>query len=61
MTGNLTNLAALYKTLYPKGVPYDETYQDYPFLALIPRDENFYGDSKKIPLKYGDNTGHSLL
>ncbi len=59
MTGNLTNLAALYKTLYPKGVPYDETYQDYPFLALIPRDESFYGDSKKIPLKYGNNTGRS--
>jgi len=59
MTSNMTNLSALYKTLYPKGVPYDETYQDYPFLALIPRDEMFYGDSKKIPLKYGNNTGRS--
>jgi hypothetical protein len=59
MTGNLTNLSALFKTLYPTGVPYDETYKDFPFLSLMKRDENFYGDSKKIPLKYGNNTGRS--
>lgn len=59
MTANLTNLSALFKTLYPTGVPYDETYKDYPFLALLKRNENFYGDSMKVPLKYANNTGRS--
>jgi hypothetical protein len=59
MTANLTNLSALYKTLYPNGVPYDETYKDFPFLSMLKRNEEFYGDSQKIPLKYGNNTGRS--
>jgi hypothetical protein len=59
MTANLTNLAALYKTLYPQGVPYDETYKDFPFLSMMKRNEGFYGDSMKVPVKYGNNTGRS--
>lgn len=59
MTATLSTNAALFKTLYPNGVPYDETYNDFPFLALINRDEGFYGDSVKIPLKYGNNAGRS--
>ena len=59
MTATLSTNAALFKTLYPNGVPYDETYQDFPALALIFRDENFYGDSIKSPLKYANNSGRS--
>lgn len=59
MTATLSTNAALFKTLYPNGVPYDETYQDFPALALIARDENFYGDSIKSPLKYGNSSGRS--
>ena len=43
MTANVSNQSALLKVLFPKGVPYDLTYQDFPFLSLIPRDEAFYG------------------
>lgn len=52
-------IQALLKDIYPKGLPYDATYTDYPFLALMPRDESFYGDSMKVPLKYGNNPGRS--
>lgn len=59
MPASISTNAALYKTLYPNGVPYDETYNDFPFLSIIDRDEDFYGDSLKIPLKYGNNAGRS--
>lgn len=59
MTASISNQSALLKVLYPKGVPYDLTYQDFPFLSLIPRDESFYGESMKIPLKYANSTGRS--
>ncbi len=52
-------ISALLKDIYPKGLPLDLTYQDYPFLALMPRDEQFYGDSMKLPVKYGNNSGRS--
>lgn len=58
-TSNSTNLSALYKILYPQGHVPDETYQDYPGLALIGRDENFYGSSMFLPLKYGNGNKRS--
>jgi len=59
MTATVANLGALLKTLYPSGLPNDVTYHDYPLLALMPRDEGFYGDYMKCPLKYGNNSGRS--
>lgn len=59
MTATVSNQSSLLKVLYPKGVPYDETYNDYPFLSLLPRDEMFFGESMKIPLKYANSTGRS--
>lgn len=58
-TANGTNLSALYKILYPQGHVPDETYQDYPFLSLLARDENFYGSSMFLPLKYGNGNKRS--
>jgi hypothetical protein len=58
-TANGTNLAALYKVLYPQGHVPDETYQDFPALALLSRDENFYGSSMFLPLKYGNGNKRS--
>lgn len=58
-TANSTNLSALYKILYPQGHVPDETYQDYPFLSLISRDEGFYGSSMYLPLKYGNGNKRS--
>lgn len=58
-TANSTNLSALYKVLYPQGHVPDETYQDFPFLALMNRDEGFYGPSMYLPLKYGNGNKRS--
>lgn len=59
MTATVANLSALLKTLYPSGLPMDLSYQDYPILSMIKRDEQFYGDYMKCPLKYGNNSGRS--
>lgn len=59
VTSNSTNLSALYKILYPQGHVPDETYQDFPFLSLMGRDENFYGSSIFLPLKYGNGNKRS--
>jgi hypothetical protein len=56
---NSTNLAALYKILYPQGHVPDLTYQDFPFLSLMGRDENFYGSSMFQTLKYSNGNKRS--
>lgn len=58
-TSNSTNLSALYKILYPQGHVPDETYQDFPMLSIIGRDEQFYGSSMFLPLKYGNGNKRS--
>jgi len=58
-TANSQNLSALYKILYPQGHVPDETYQDFPALALLSRDENFYGSSAYVPLKYSNGNKRS--
>lgn len=58
-TASSTNLSALYKILYPQGHVPDETYQDYPMLSLMARDENFFGSSMFLPLKYGNGNKRS--
>lgn len=56
---NSSNVSALYKILYPQGHVPDETYSDFPFLALIGRNENFYGSSMFQALKYGNGNKRS--
>jgi hypothetical protein len=58
-TSDSSNLSALYKILYPQGHVPDETYQDYPMLSILARDENFYGSSMYLPLKYGNGNKRS--
>jgi len=59
MSLDLTNFAALMKTLYPKDKIENLTYKDNALLAMISKDENFYGDSKKIPTIYADSQNRS--
>lgn len=61
MTATTVNMAAILKTLYPNGLPKDATYKDNPALALIPKVTDFYGDYKKVPLKYAPNAGRSSV
>lgn len=50
---------AALKTLYPKNRVKFLGYQKNPLLALMPKDENFVGDGKKVPIQYGGNQGAS--
>lgn len=59
MTANTVNMAAILKTVFPNGLPKDATYKDNPALALMPKETDFYGDFKKVPLKYAPNAGRS--
>jgi hypothetical protein len=56
---NLQSAAFALKTLYPKNKIQRLVYEDQPFLAMIPKDEEFFGDSKAIPLIYGNPQGRS--
>lgn len=47
------------KTLFPARKLKFLGYKGNPLLALMPKDENFVGDSKKIPIYYGGNQGAS--
>lgn len=59
VAGSTSNLSALYKILYPQGHVPDETYQDFPLLSLMARNENFYGSSITQALKYGNGNKRS--
>jgi hypothetical protein len=56
---NLTNFAPILKTIYTKQKIQNATYKDNPLFAMLPKQEDFYGDSKKIPLIYGNPQGRS--
>ncbi len=47
------------KTLWPQSEVFNLVYKKNPFLALVPKDESFDGDSAYIALEYGDNNGRS--
>lgn len=53
------NVSALYKILYPQGHVPDETYVDFPFLAMVARNEKFFGKSLWQALKYGNGNKRS--
>jgi len=51
---DLTSFAPALKTLYPPDKIEKLIYQDKPILAMMPKDEGFYGDSSKETLMYGN-------
>lgn len=59
MSLDLSNFAAMMKTLYSRDKIENMTYMNNPLLAMMSKDEAFYGDSKKIPLIYADSQNRS--
>lgn len=59
MALDLTTFDAALKELYTDQKVENLVYKNNPFLALVPKDENFYGDSKPIPVVYGNPQGRS--
>jgi len=51
---DLASFAPALKTLYPPDKIEKLIYQDKPILAMMPKDEGFYGDSSKETLMYGN-------
>lgn len=56
---DLTSFDAALKEYYTPDAVEDMVYKDNPLLALIPKDENFYGDSRVVPVIYGNPQGRS--
>lgn len=54
MTLDLTSFAPALKTYYPPGKIEKMVYGDRPLMAMMPKDESFYGDSSKEPWMYGN-------
>lgn len=47
------------KTLWPQSRVYNTVYSAHPFLAMIPKNEEFYGDSMYIAVRYADSQGRA--
>lgn len=58
----VTDFAPALKTLFQnKGEVEDEVYKDNPFLTMIPKGTDYYGDGDwKIPVKYANPNGRSV-
>jgi len=56
---NMSKAQAVLKTLYTNKKVENLCYTDHPWLALIQKNEMFFGENKKIPLIYGSNRGRS--
>lgn len=56
---DLTSFDAALKEYYTADKVEDLTYQNRPFLALVPKSEDFYGDVHPVPVYYGNPQGRS--
>jgi len=56
---DMTTFAAALKTLYGPEAVENMVYKNNPFFAMVPKDEGFTGDSKKIPIKFGNPQNRS--
>lgn len=54
MTLDLTSFGPALKTLYPPDKIEKLIYSDKPLMAMLPKDESFFGDSSKETLMYGN-------
>lgn len=55
----LSNVPYLYKTLWPQERVENLVYDDNPLLAMVPKSEDFVGDSMYLAVRYADNLGRS--
>lgn len=59
MSLNIDRASAFLKEMYPADVVQNMTYEDRPFYAMLNKDENFYGELRKVPLQYGNTNNRS--
>ena len=56
---DLSNYEGLLKQLYTNDKIENEVYKDHPFFAMVPKMEDFVGESWKLPVIYGNPMGRS--
>lgn len=56
---NMTNQAAIYKTIWPQTDLVDTFHAQSPLLGLMPKDTSWDGDIRKIVVEYGGTNGRS--
>lgn len=56
---NLTKYAPALKQYYSNTMVENMVYKDHPFLAMLSKDENFYGEDMKLPIIHGNPQGRS--
>lgn len=55
---DLTTIAFALKTLYPRGI-HEEILKESPLLAMLPKNNEFYGENMVIPVMYAGNRARS--
>lgn len=56
---DLTKYAPALKQYYSNTMVENMVYKDHPFLAMLSKDENFYGSDLKLPIIHGNPQGRS--
>ena len=56
---DLTKYAPALKTYYSNTMVENMVYKDHPFMAMLSKDENFYGEDLKLPIIHGNPQGRS--
>ena len=59
MSLDLTSFASALKSYYVKDFMENAVYRNNPFLALVPKMEDFYGANLPVPIIYGNPSGRS--
>lgn len=59
MSLDLTSFAPALKAYYTRDKVENMVYKDNPFLALVPKMEEFFGANLPVPIIYGNPTGRS--
>ena len=59
MAATNSNQAFLLKTMYPRDVLKDMTFDNNPFLGMVAKNENAGGEGIKVPVIYGNPQGRS--
>lgn len=59
MTLSLANFAPALKEYYSNMRVENMVYKDHPFLAMVPKEEKFYGKNQPLPIIHGNPQGRS--
>lgn len=59
MVASISSLQYALKTLWPQERIKNEVYPDHPFMAMVPKREDFYGENAYVVVRTGDPQGRS--